>query len=79
MNFPCLEAKTTCNFNGFMLKSTPWSVELYEGEKVGKRRFQGFPFLADQKNSNSLRYSYLGLQAAPWGVVCLFFLHCCSK
>ena len=41
MNFPCLEAKTTCNFNGFMLKSFPWSVELYEGEKVGKRRFQG--------------------------------------
>ena len=35
MNFSCLEAKTTCNFKSFMLKSFPWSVELYEGIKPG--------------------------------------------
>lgn len=30
LNFLLLEAKTTCIFADFMLKSTPWSVELCE-------------------------------------------------
>ena len=96
MNFSCLEAKTTCNFKSFMLKSSPWSVELYEGGiksgffvfsiffskphqnlnndfsywsvelyegvKVQLWSFQWVPFLADHRNSKSLRYSYLELQ-----------------
>jgi hypothetical protein len=30
LNFLLLEARTTCFFADFMLKSTPWSVELCE-------------------------------------------------